>query len=138
MTKEEKIEEIDRKCRMAGCDEKLARKHTRLFLDERWDAHPPPDFVTWLRDSNPNDLYMNPATAWNSDGGGKYSDGLGRTPDRRGYNEWVALGRPEPVRRQFNREESKAKFRAAMAKIQSKTSRGHEPVVVEDTREHDY
>ena len=59
----ERKEEIDRKCRMAGCDDKKAKKHAALYL-ARWDVHPPADFLEWYK---VNGQGGNPITAWNSD-----------------------------------------------------------------------
>ncbi len=64
MDKQEKIEEIDRKCRIAGCTEAQAKRHLRLFVYERLDVHPPDDFRAWYKE---NGQGGNPLTAWNSD-----------------------------------------------------------------------
>lgn len=126
MTREEKIESIRQRCAEANCSKEKAKEHEHVFVFERWDPHPPAEFVAWLRKFNPNDPYMNPAPAWNSQ------------VDRDAYYEWISIGCPEPVQRRFNREESRAKFREAMAKIESRFSRGHEPVITEDAELHEY
>lgn len=61
MDKQEKIEEIDRKCRMAGCNEAAAKRHLQFFVYERWDVHPPADFTAWFEDHGEG----NSVTAWN-------------------------------------------------------------------------
>jgi hypothetical protein len=64
MDKQQRIEEIDRKCRMAGCSEARAKKHFQLFVYERWGPHPPDEFYSWHKE---NGQGGNMITAWNSD-----------------------------------------------------------------------
>lgn len=77
--REDAREEIDRKCRTAGCSKESAAKHFRLFALERWDCHPEADFAAWL----PTFEYArNLITAWNCD----------RT--RQAFCKWKTSGRP--------------------------------------------
>lgn len=64
MDKQERIEAIDQKCRIAGCSEERAKKHLQLFVYEQHDPHPPAEFVAWYKENGEG---ANPVTAWNSD-----------------------------------------------------------------------
>ncbi len=66
MDKQDKIEEIDRKCRIAGCIEARSKRHLQVFVYERWDVHPPDDFKAWYVENGPA-RDSNPVTGWNSD-----------------------------------------------------------------------
>lgn len=62
MTRED---HIDNACDSAGCTDKDRKRHASLFLHERWDPHPPPDFTKyWSR--NPESRDCKPQTAWNT------------------------------------------------------------------------
>lgn len=111
MNREEKIEEIDRKCRVAGCDEKSARRHLQLFVYERWDVHPPSDFCDWARSTgesseDPKTGRINYIAAWNS------------ARARQGFNEWIELGHPEPIApRIINHAAGLAKLKETISRI---------------------
>lgn len=70
MTTDDRRMEIDHKCRTAGCTEERARKHSQLFVYERWDVHPPEDFKAWHKTQTctlREPRGTNPVPAWNSD-----------------------------------------------------------------------
>jgi hypothetical protein len=64
LTKDEKIAEIVAKCEAAGCSIDRRKHHFQQFVYERWDCHPPDDFVAWHKQ---NGQGGNVLTAWNCD-----------------------------------------------------------------------
>lgn len=45
---EERAEDIDQRCRTAGCSKETAARHHQLFVYDRWDCHPPAEFQAFV------------------------------------------------------------------------------------------